>query len=147
MVDLYAGNVLLYFLSLRIVFTKGELTVPQENQLLEQTRSTEEMAEEYQKHLHNPEVDENGIDELGINVAEFMLVVLRSDPDKSFSEEELQAAYIRHRHEKSVEIALSNLVEAGVAHIKIDEETGEELVSIDADAKERMDEYRKQTPE
>lgn len=86
-------------------------------------------------------IDQNGCDELGINIHEFILDFLKSKGGGAH-EEEIAEAYASLRFEKIVDQAMDQLVEEGLAEYRICPETGEKLFKVHKDAKLMREENR-----
>jgi len=84
---------------------------------------------------NNITIDENGFDDLGINIEEFILNFLNEQPDGYAHEDEIVEAYGERRYERTIELAMDELVKEGLAEYRICPETGEKLFKVHKNAK------------
>lgn len=97
--------------------------------------NTDEKMEAFHREIHNPQFDENYVDELGIRPEEVLLKIKEDEDidENNFTDEDYANVYMQLRVQKSVELAIENLVEEGRAELGTCPDTGEQTVRIFSD--------------
>jgi len=103
----------------------------------------EEKQDLFHRELETPQFDENGVDELGIKPEEVLVDMMSDKEGDTFTVKEFADAYKMARFEKSIEIAMQNLVDEGRAEYGTCSETGEQTFRVFSD--EELEERQENT--